>query len=82
MERPQRAHHLTLDLGADEKRELCAALRNIAMQIERGELTTGCSGGYGSGYTYAYKVDPEMTHDRYFELSNKWLAEREAEKAV
>lgn len=80
MEKPQRAHHLTLDLGADDERELLAALRNIAFQIERGELTTGCSGGYGSGYSYAYKVNPEMTHDLYFEHNEKWLAEREAAK--
>lgn len=80
MKKPQRAHHLMLDLGADTEEELLAALKQIALQIQMGKLTTGCCGGYGHGYVYAYRVNPDMTHDRYVELNDLWLDHEKARK--
>lgn len=63
---PCRAVRLTLQLDADTMMDLATALEQIAMRVERGEMTTGCSGGYTSGYSYELLQDPEQTHDGYF----------------
>jgi len=63
---PRRAVRLTLQLDADTIRDLAHALEQIAMRVERDEMTTGCSGGYTSGYSYELLQDPEQTHDGYF----------------
>ena len=73
---PVRAVRLTLMLEADSLHECCAALEQIAWAAERGELTTGSSGGYGSGYTYELLQNPEQTHERYFAELRKHLAEK------
>ena len=73
---PVRAVRLTLMLEADSLRECCAALEQIAWAAERGELTTGSSGGYGSGYTYELLQNPEQTHERYFAELRRHLAEK------
>ncbi len=73
---PVRAVRLTLMLEADSLRECCAALEQIAWAAERGELTTGSSGGYGSGYTYELLQNPAQTHERYFAELRKHLAEK------
>jgi len=73
---PVRAVRLTLMLEADSLRECCASLEQIAWAAERGELTTGSSGGYGSGYTYELLQNPEQTHERYFAELRRHLAEK------
>lgn len=71
---PMRAVRLTLKLDADDMRELSYALRTIADHAERGELTTGVSGGPCSGYIYELLQDPEMTHDAYHAALRQYLA--------
>lgn len=70
---PVRAFRLTLRLDADDLHELACALYAIAHHAERGELTTGVSGGYGSGYIYELLSDPAMTHDAYFQELDVYL---------
>lgn len=72
MSYPKRAHVLTLELGADTKEDMIAALEQIIFDLHRGS-TDVTSGGYSSGWIMAYKVDPEMTHDRYVDLLNAAL---------
>jgi len=78
---PVRAFRFTLRLDADSRDDLTQALENIATRIALDELTTGVSGGYGSGYSYELLNDPSQTHERYFADLNAWLAKaRDAEK--
>ncbi len=76
MDAPHRAVRLTLAIEADTLDELAMALENIAAQAERNELTTGTSGGCGSGYNYELLQDPEQTHDSYFAQLRAYLASK------
>lgn len=70
---PHRAFRLTLKLEADNLREMAMALEHIAGTAERGELTTGVSGGVGNGYIYELLHDPAQTHAKYFEAVHEYL---------
>lgn len=70
---PTRAVRLTLKLDADDMQELAWALRNIADRAERGEMTTGCTGGPSSGYIYELLQDPTITHDSYHAALRAYL---------
>ncbi len=75
---PYRAHSLIVSIGADTAKDLAWELRNMAANIERGEMTVGTMGGGSVGSTYSYRIRPEQTHDRYFQEIDAWL---EAEKS-
>ena len=68
-----RAVRLTLKLEADDRRELACALRNMADQVEREQLTVGVSGGPHSGAIYELLTDPTQTHERYFRGVQEYL---------
>ena len=72
---PMRALRLTLKLEADNRPELALALRNMADQIEREELTVGISGGPYSGAIYELLHDPAQTHEQYFRDVQAYLAQ-------
>lgn len=76
MNPPKRACRLTLTLEADTRDEMASALENIAMQLDRGEMTRGVSGGYSSGYVYEYTEAEHPTHDEYVAALNAYLAEK------
>ncbi len=71
---PERAVRLTMKLTADDRQALANALYNIACQVERGEMTTGVSGGCDSGYIYELIEGDRPTHDEYFEQLRAHLA--------
>lgn len=75
---PMRAFRLTLKLEADDRTELAWALRNMADQIEREQLTVGVSGGPHSGAIYELLADPTQTHERYFREVQEYLREKRA----
>jgi hypothetical protein len=75
---PMRAMRLTLKMEADDADELACALRNMAAQIERGELTVGVSGGPHSGAIYELLTDPKQTHENYFRQVQEYLREKRA----
>lgn len=70
---PMRAVRLTLKLDADDMRELIYALRTLADHAERGELTSGVSGGPCSGYIYELLQDPTQTHEKYHAALRAYL---------
>lgn len=70
---PMRAVRLTLKLDADDMRELSYALRTLADHAERGELTSGVSGGPCSGYIYELLQDPTQTHEGYHSALRAYL---------
>ena len=70
---PTRAVRLTLKLDADDMRELSYALRTLADHAERGELTSGVSGGPCSGYIYELLQDPTQTHEGYHSALRAYL---------
>lgn len=75
-EAPQRAHVLIAKFGADTAERLADELRYMADQIDREQVTTGCSGSPSAGTIYSYKIRPEQTHDAYFEQVEAWLTEQ------
>lgn len=74
---PVRAHQLKLDIGADTRADLVRALKSIAMQIDRDELTVGCTGGPDWGGSYEYRLDPSITHESYFAEVDRYLSDRD-----
>lgn len=81
MNSPTRAVRLTLLLEADTVDDLAHELRHIAFEAQAGKLTTGASGGCCAGSVYELLIDPEQTHERYFEQVHAYLAERKAAAA-
>lgn len=71
---PRRAYRLTLLLDTDSAGDLATALYNFACQVERGQVTTGVSGGPDSGSIYELLHDPGQTHEKYFEQVREYLA--------
>ena len=65
MNAPVRACRLVLDLQGDSRSDIVNALENIAMHIDRQELTKGCSGGVNSGYSYEYTESDHPTTEEY-----------------
>jgi len=72
---PRRAFCLTLKMEADSRKALVSALMNFAVNVDREEITTGAIGGFDSGATYELLIDPEQTHDIYFQQLYKHLKE-------
>lgn len=73
---PQRAYHLTIDVGADTFADLIDLLHHIEYTLHAGS-TNVTSGGYASGGMWHLAHDPAMTHDRYAAECTAWLAARE-----
>ena len=73
---PSRAFRLTLKLEADSRTELAWALRNMADQVDREQLTTGVSGGAYSGAIYELLEDPTQTHQNYFRQVQEYLSDK------
>lgn len=62
----RRGHSLACIVEGDTKEDLMDRLRQMIVQLDRNELTTGVGGGSHSGTIYQYLHDPSMTHDTYF----------------
>ena len=78
IEAPERAHVLIAKFGADSAERLAWELRFMADQIDREQLSTGCSGSPSAGAIYSYKVRPEQTHDVYFSQIEAWLEQQKS----
>ena len=75
---PTRALRLTLRLDADNIEELAWSMRHLADQADRGEITTGVSGGSTSGWTYELLRDEAQTHEKYFADLRAYLVAKKA----
>lgn len=73
---------LELKLGADSRREMASALKQLAFEIFAEMLVAGegASGGVGSGYTWQLRVNEGVTHESYFEAINQMLKQRREEQ--
>lgn len=80
MKAPERACRLQLDIQADTRDEMVQAIEYIATAIDRGEMSTGCSGGVHSGWTYEYVERAGPTHEEYHQQLKAYLAAKRAEK--
>ena len=65
----RRRHWVEIAIGGDQEIDVINALREILETYERkgvrGPITTG---GVSLSWSLDYECDPDMTHDRYFEL--------------
>lgn len=83
---PRRRWHIQIEVGGDSARDALHLLEEYAKTLRRrldddlpaGQAINICSGGYSTGGNVEAHHDPEMTHARYFERLDEWLAEREA----
>ena len=71
----ERRHVLIAKFQADTAERLADELRTFAMETDREQISTGVSGGPSAGVIYSYKINPEQTHDAYFQQIADWLAE-------
>ncbi len=79
-----RRYTLTLKLGADTYAEIGVALGQIQFDLltqvrDQEELEqdyNSVTGSPSAGWSIDIKFDPEMTHERYFELLNEYLEEK------
>lgn len=74
MDKPLRAHSITITAGADTHEALVAELKQIIFDIQRGSRNS-VSGGASTNHIINYVIDPEMTHDRYMDLLDQYIAE-------
>ena len=75
---PNRACILNIEIQADTRADMVHALETIAIAIDRGEMTRGCSGGPSSGWTYEYTEAERPTHDEYVAELRAYLADARA----
>lgn len=82
--KPHRRFVLKLEIGGDTWRDVLGELNHRLFTLETEQPKygpdkgwNGASGGPGSGSSTEVMVDHEMTHERYFEQIQKYLAERE-----
>jgi len=74
---PHRAVTLEVKIEADSRQSMIDALDSIGQQIARGELTTGVTGGYDSGWVYSYKESASPTHDEYSDMLSEYLKKKQ-----
>ena len=77
---PKRACRLVLDLEADTRDDLASAIYNLAIQLERGELTQGVSGGYSSGYIYELSENEHPKHSEWAAQLRAYIESRDNER--
>lgn len=66
-------------IQADSREALIGDLLHFVHRLRSNDLSAGVSGGYSSGSVYAYRVNPDATHETYFrELDEMWEGERQA----
>lgn len=75
---PRRACRLILDLEADDRASIIGALENITTRIDRGEMSSGSSGGYSSGHIYTYTESDTPTHDEFVDALRRYLLDVES----
>lgn len=76
MKKPKRCFTLELELGADTRDDLIKDLRHLIFEIKFDKLSLGqhVYGGTSSGGIFHFGHNPGMTHERYFEENDKFLA--------
>jgi hypothetical protein len=82
MEEPKRKYQMTFKIGADSWDEILSSMDNFTLEMKMYHPNldrnhNGVSGSPVAGYSYDVIVDPDMTHDKYFEQIDAYLAERE-----
>ena len=75
-----RSVRLTLKMEADSISDLASALFNFATSVDRGEVSTGVSGGVDSGSIYELLHDPTQTHVTYFNQLQDYLDQQASGK--
>jgi hypothetical protein len=79
-DKPRRAHVLKLEMGANSLDDLIGGLKQFALDLRLGEVSTaGCSGSPSVGYTYDYSVDEAWTKARYFAAIDAALSEQKGQ---
>lgn len=82
-EAPKRAIELTLKVSADTWNDVRHRLFDYEEMIRRdGGISPGCMGGPSSGDIRKVTLNPDMTHERYFELLGVWLDEQHVDEAA
>ena len=74
---PQRRFRLVLDLDADTRDDLDAALTSLSFAVNDETLTQRTSGGYDYGY-HVEVIDrgEDVTHDSYVQELARWQMDR------
>lgn len=85
MESPKRRFTMTLEVGADTYEDLLTAVENmvLGLRLNHADLDHNhgmISGSPVAGYVCDIRVDPAMTHERYFELVEVYRAARRDEQ--
>jgi len=77
MSPPRRAFELTIKIGGDTWRDVLRDLLDTARHVEQhGPQCNSVSGGYSTNHIVDVRVDPDMTHDRYVDQLEAYLAEQ------
>jgi len=76
-DQPQRRYALGIRVGADSYEDLRAWVRQLDRWLDEHDGSSSThivSGSPSVGWTAVLAVDKDMTHERYFEQCNEWLA--------
>ena len=73
LDKLERAHTLIAKFRADTRETLADELRMFADSLDRDQVSVGIVSGPSGGAIYSYRVQPDQTHDRYFEQINAML---------
>lgn len=70
---PRRTYELDLKVGADSLDDLIRYLHSLQIELLRGMISSGVSGGYSAGAVYTLSVDESITHDSWAEANERYV---------
>lgn len=81
MQPPKRAFELTIKIGGDTWEDVIHNVRDLLPHIEEhGQSCNSVSGSPSCGHIVDIQLHPEMTHERYHEELQAYIAFRDAQK--
>lgn len=81
MAAPRRAIELSIQISADTWEDVRRRLFDYECYLrETGEIPAGCMGAPGCGDVRRVELDPEMTHEHYFQLLGEHIEAQHKEE--
>ena len=75
VEKPHRRFEVTITVSADSWEDASRVIEDLLPHIvDHGPRCNSVSGGYSAGASVDIREDPEMTHERWWEAMEAYLA--------
>lgn len=69
---PKRRVQFTLEIGADSRDDVIAAMNDLVWEMRRGNISDKVSSSPSCGYVCTYRESEHPTHEEYIAALEKW----------